>query len=81
MVQATILTLDIILFMTDGFPELFNSKKQLLGIENIKKAFSEVIKETPKQVVYYLNEYIDHWRNNFPLQDDLTFIVFKVKAQ
>ncbi len=70
---------DTVMFMTDGFPELFNSNKQLLGFQNIKKAFSEAINKAPKQIVHYLNEYIDSWRNNFPLQDDLTFIVFKVK--
>lgn len=70
---------DTVIFMTDGFPELFNSNKELLGFEKIKKAFGEVINETPKQVVHYLNEYIDSWHDNFPLQDDLTFLVFKVR--
>ena len=71
---------DIVMFMTDGLPELFNGNKQLLGFENIKNVFSEVIYETPKQIVHYINKYIDEWRKNFPLQDDLTFLVFKVKS-
>ena len=70
---------DIVMFMTDGFPELFNSNKELLGFEKIKNEFCKVINETPKLIVQYLNEYIDSWRNGFPLQDDLTFLVFKVK--
>jgi len=70
---------DMVMFMSDGFPELFNSNKELLGFGKIKNVFSEIIHETPKQVVHYLNEYIDSWRNEFPLQDDLTFLVFKVK--
>jgi len=71
---------DIMIFMTDGFPELFNSNKELFGFERIKKVFGEIKNESPKQVVHYLNEYIESWRNNFPLQDDLTFLVFKVKT-
>ena len=70
---------DSLLFMTDGFPELFNENKEMLGYEKIKQAFCEVVNEKPSEIVSYLNQFVDGWRNNFPLQDDLTFLVFKVK--
>jgi serine phosphatase RsbU (regulator of sigma subunit) len=66
--------------MTDGFPELFNSNKEMLGFEKIKNAFYKVINKTPNLIVKYLNECIDSWCNDFPLQDDLTVLIFKVKA-
>ena len=65
--------------MTDGFPELFNENKEMLGYERIKQAFCEVVNETPTEIVNHLNNVVDKWRSNFPLQDDLTFLVFKVK--
>lgn len=70
---------DILLFMTDGFPELFNSKKEMYGLEKIKKSFSDVVNEHPSHIVDHLNGEVDNWRNNFPLQDDITFLVFKAK--
>lgn len=70
---------DLILFMTDGFPELFNSGKEMLGLEKIKEAVCEVVNERPDQIVKHLNQTINDWSNDFPLQDDITFLVFKVK--
>jgi serine phosphatase RsbU (regulator of sigma subunit) len=71
---------DTLLFMTDGFPELFNSNKDLLGYEKIKNAFCEVVNETPDKIVNYLKRMIDNWCDGFPLQDDVTFLLFKVKS-
>jgi sigma-B regulation protein RsbU (phosphoserine phosphatase) len=71
---------DIVMFMTDGFPELFNSSKEMLGFEKIKNVFYKVINEAPKLIVQSLNEYIDSWLNDSPLQDDLTVLVFKIKS-
>ena len=71
---------DSILFMTDGFPELFSENKEMLGYERIKQAFCEVVNEKPFEILNHLSRFVDGWRNNFPLQDDLTFLVFKVKS-
>ena len=71
---------DLLLFMTDGLPELFNSDKQMLGIEKIKNSFSEVVNEKPSVVTDHLNKTVKNWHNGFPLQDDFTFLVFRVKA-
>ena len=71
---------DSLLFMTDGFPELFNENKEMLGYERIKQAFCEVVNETSSEIVNHLNQVVDRWRHNFPLQDDLTFFVIKVKT-
>jgi sigma-B regulation protein RsbU (phosphoserine phosphatase) len=70
---------DTLLFMTDGLPELFNSNKEMYGIEKIKNAFSKIATECPEKIIEYLNNEIDNWRKNHPLQDDITFMVLKVK--
>ena len=70
---------DLLLFMTDGLPELFNSAGEMFGLERIKKAFCEVVNEKPALIIDHLNKTVEHWRNGFPLNDDITFIVFKVK--
>ena len=70
---------DLLLFMTDGLPELFNSNKEMLGMEKIKKILCESVNETPVKIIDHLNNTVESWRNDFPLQDDFTFLIFKVK--
>jgi serine phosphatase RsbU (regulator of sigma subunit) len=70
---------DLLFFMTDGLPELFNSNNEMLGLERIKHAFCEVVNEKPSVIIDYLNKTAENWRNGFPLKDDVTFVVFKVK--
>jgi len=66
--------------MTDGFPELFNSNKDLIGFDKIKNAFYEVVNETPDKIAKYLSRMMGNWCDGFPLQDDVTFLLFKVKS-
>lgn len=70
---------DVLLFMTDGFPELFNYKNEMLGSEKIKSIFGQVVNENPSDITEHLNREIESWRGHRPLIDDLTFIVFKIK--
>ena len=71
---------DLILFMTDGLTELFNSNNEMLGLERIKHAFCEVVNEKPSVIINYLNKTAENWRQGFPLKDDVTFLVFKVNT-
>lgn len=69
---------DIILFYTDGLIEAKNSQNQLFGKERIKNIIKENSKksvEEIKKIIY--DELIKFTENN--LQDDITFIVVKVK--
>ncbi len=70
---------DILLFMTDGFPELFNSENKMIGIDKIKEAFSESVDGNPPVIAERLNRTVEDWLNGTALKDDLTFLVFKVK--
>ncbi len=70
---------DSLIFMTDGFPELFNPEKEMLGIEKIKQAFCEVVNKRPSEIVEQLNFVVKNWSNGYPIKDDITFLVFKVK--
>jgi len=72
---------DILLFMTDGFPELFNSENEMIGIDKIKEVFSESVDADPPVIAERLNLTIEDWMNGTALKDDLTFLVFKVKKE
>jgi len=70
---------DTILFMSDGFPELFNEKNEMLGYEKAAEIFKKVASEPVKIVVEKLLDSAKEWANGHPQEDDITFVVLKVK--
>ncbi len=71
---------DVILLQTDGFSELFNDKKELLGDEKVKEIFLTAInKNNAGEIGQLLFEEGNKWRGDYPQTDDITFVVIKVK--
>ncbi|MCK5572217.1 MAG: SpoIIE family protein phosphatase [Bacteroidetes bacterium] len=70
---------DTILFMSDGFLELFNHQKELLGAQRVEKLFAETADQSPHIIIDHLNRTGEEWCNGEPPHDDITFVVVKVK--
>jgi hypothetical protein len=70
---------DTILLMSDGFPELLNEKEELYGYERTKKLFEHIAQDKPEQIIEKLNEKGSDWLNGLDQDDDVTFVVIKVK--
>ena len=70
---------DTILFMSDGFPELFNNKNEMLSYEKAAEIFKKVADEPVKIVIEKLLDSAKEWANGHPQEDDITFVVLKVK--
>jgi serine phosphatase RsbU (regulator of sigma subunit) len=70
---------DVLLLMTDGFPELHNPEEKLLGYEKVYSSFKEVAEKEPEEIIRHLNEEGNRWRKDKELLDDVTFVVIKVK--
>ena len=70
---------DILLLMSDGFPELFNQKDEMLGMARVKKIFRETVKESTGDIITSLNEAGDRWSSGRTQEDDITFLVIKWK--
>jgi hypothetical protein len=70
---------DTILFITDGFPELFNGEAEMIGYERVKSLFAEVATESPSAIVAHFTKFMKGWLNGSAPQDDTTFMVFKMK--
>lgn len=70
---------DVILIMSDGFPELMNSKNELLGYKNAKRLFEEKAEEDPETIISFLKDACSDWLNDREADDDITFVVIKVK--
>ncbi|MGB2957606.1 MAG: SpoIIE family protein phosphatase, partial [Bacteroidota bacterium] len=69
---------DTVLFLSDGFPELFNGAREMLDYPRVKQLFGEVAERPPQDIVDRLAEAAEGWRDGSPQNDDITFVVLKV---
>jgi len=70
---------DTILLMSDGFAERFNEKKDIIGFDETNEIFKDVADKTPDEIITHLVSMADKWANGEPQNDDITFVVIKVK--
>jgi serine phosphatase RsbU (regulator of sigma subunit) len=70
---------DTLLLMTDGYFELFNKNNEILDLPNVKKIFTDCAQQSPNEIIDYLVEKGKEWSKNRPQNDDITFVVAKVK--
>jgi len=70
---------DTVLLMSDGFPELFNDKDEMLDYPRVKEIFKEAADRSADEIIAHLNEAGERWSNGRPQDDDITFVVLKVK--
>ena len=70
---------DTVLFMTDGFPELFNSSGEMLGMEMIKKTFLENAGKCASEIKSSLIDLKNSWLKDHAPKDDITFLIIKIK--
>jgi serine phosphatase RsbU (regulator of sigma subunit) len=71
---------DSVLFMSDGFIELFNQHGEMLGNEIAKLSFGEAASGSPDEIIKHLVETGNHWSHGMNQQDDITFVVMKMKS-
>jgi sigma-B regulation protein RsbU (phosphoserine phosphatase) len=70
---------DVVAIMSDGFPELFNQKSEMLGFEKIPGLLKDVGTKTSSEIIKHFTDTASEWLNGNKQQDDMTFVVFKVK--
>ncbi len=70
---------DTTLFMSDGLPEMFNEQREIFGEERIKMSLREIARRSPKQIIEHLVNAGEEWANGRAQEDDVTFIVIKIK--
>jgi len=68
------------LLMSDGLPELENSKGELYGYKRIRNGFEDVAEKKPAEIISYLKNEGAGWVNSADPDDDVTFVVIKVKS-
>jgi hypothetical protein len=70
---------DRILLHSDGLPELANENNEMYGYERIKTEFISVGEKEPEEIVEHLKNSASQWANGNEPDDDVTFVVIKIK--
>jgi sigma-B regulation protein RsbU (phosphoserine phosphatase) len=71
---------DTVLFMSDGFPELFNEAGEMLGYDHAVELFAQVADQPPLAIIEHLVAIGRSWSNDRPPDDDITFVVVQVRT-
>jgi serine phosphatase RsbU (regulator of sigma subunit) len=70
---------DTILLMSDGFAELKNSHNEQYGYVRIKEKFRSLVQKSSSGIIKELKSAASQWTNGSEPDDDVTFVVIKVK--
>jgi serine phosphatase RsbU (regulator of sigma subunit) len=70
---------DVILLLSDGFEERFNIKKEMLGDSRAKEILREIAGESSGKIIERFVKECDEWGGDRPQDDDVTFVVIKIK--
>jgi sigma-B regulation protein RsbU (phosphoserine phosphatase) len=70
---------DAILILSDGLPELKNEKNEQYDYSRVKVEFNSIAEKKPNEIVEHLKNSASLWTNGVEPDDDVTFVVIKVK--
>ncbi len=77
--ELTLAAHDVVLLMSDGLPERFNAAGEMLDYTAVKRAFAVSAHQAPQQIIEHLVKAGDDWAQGHTLDDDMTFVVLKMK--
>ncbi len=69
---------DVVLMMTDGLPELFNEKNDMLDYPRLTEIFKNSARLNAENIVGRLFHSAENWRGSRKQEDDITFAVLKI---
>ena len=72
---------DLIVLMSDGFPEMFNPENEMLGFEKAAATLPEIANLSSQEIINELVKIGETWANGRPQDDDVTFVVLKFKPE
>ncbi len=70
---------DVIVLMSDGLPERFNAENEMLDYAATKHALAVAAHQPPQVIIDHFVSVGDEWSNGRPQDDDITFVVLKVR--
>src|SRR5262245_8085395 len=70
---------DVVVLMSDGYPERFNDNNEMLDYGSAKSVLLEIAILPPQEIIDVFVKIADKWADGRPQNDDMTFVVMKVK--
>ncbi|RNC85446.1 MAG: hypothetical protein ED557_01330 [Balneola sp.] len=70
---------DVFVLFSDGLMELFNRKREQLGMDRIKQRLSEISSQSSESILKELIALRDHWKGKVNQEDDVTIVILKAK--
>ena len=70
---------DVLVLMSDGLPERFNEQGEMLDVQKIHDALRSVAQHSSQAIIDRLVQVGDEWGGGRMLDDDMTFVVVKVR--
>ncbi len=77
--ELTLFPGDTVVLMSDGFPERFNEKGEILDYEKAKAILAQIAHQSPGEIIGHFVEAGEAWAEGRAQDDDVTFVVLKVK--
>lgn len=72
---------DTVVLMSDGFPELRADTGQMIGYEGAERTLRELAGGSPEAVIDGFRERAAKWVNGSAQNDDMTFVVLRMKPR
>jgi serine phosphatase RsbU (regulator of sigma subunit) len=79
--EVMLSTGDAVVVLSDGFPEMFNEAGEMLGFDKAGEVLKDVAEESPHEIIRRFVKVGEEWAGERPPNDDITFVVLKVKAE
>lgn len=70
---------DVLLLMSDGFAELKNENNEQYGYTSVKEQFRAISHKSANEIIEELKDTASQWLNESEPDDDVTFVVIKIK--
>lgn len=72
---------DVLLLMSDGLMELFNNKRELLGLERIERELLNSSCATSDEIIKHMRSLMLSWSCEHKNEDDVTLMAVKIKEE
>ncbi len=75
--QITLAENDVVVLMSDGFPEMFNAENEMLGFDKAAEILPNIAQNSAQEIINHLVKIGENFANGRPQDDDVTFVVLK----
>jgi hypothetical protein len=78
--ELTLAADDVVVLMSNGLPERFNAEGEMLDDTRIRRTLAVIAHQPSEQIINELVRLGDEWGAGRPQDDDITFVVLKLRS-